>query len=413
MKTVKVFHIGLGNFGRYGFEKFCEMQRHYEEVDVRLEGVCDSDFEKLEKAEKFAEAQGLEVDSFESVEEVYQAAIEADDDECKVMVYDAGPSETHADHIYRSLRNGFFHLAEKPPSMTREEHIEEKKLMLDGDVRFTVDFIERESPVVKKASKMVKEKNVESIEVFRESSIGIQKLLNPVERSGVKGGAVLDKMCHEAFIMDFTEPEKVEEVEKKYYMPYSEDGEDLMSIRGGKTRELGELTAEGMCTAKISGNSEIILNSSWLGVSQRARTLTEELENITGHNPINSEFVAPKGRGYSDEECRFFVIKGEKDLFGDMLNKKLFDLDTGEEVDTPNLIHDQMYRVLESSVRCAAGLENNTMSEEEIDRFMSLIFDITEKNSGTPFDEVEKANSKVSELILDNVFEAEETKTSV
>ena len=415
MEKVKVFHIGLGSFGRYGFEKFVEMDNHYEEVDVELVGVCDKDFERVEKAEKFAESQGLELRSWENIEETYSAAEQEDDEDCKILIYDAGPTQMHAEHIYRSLRNNFFHLAEKPPSMTREEHIREKKLMLDNEVRFTVDFIERESPVVKKALKILDGRNIDSIEAFRESTIGVQKLLNPIERSGVKGGAVMDKMCHEAYIMDLVEPEKLENVEKEYYMPFSFNGEALMSIRGGKTSEIGDLTAAGTVTAKISGNADIILHSSWLGASNRARTLGKELENLTGHNPLTSEFRTVSEKGLLDEECRFFVVKGERELFGDMLNKKLFNLETGEKIDLGSQMHDQLYRTLESSVRCAAGLENNSMTEEEIDQFMNLIFDISESNEKDldVFEQVEKANSRVSDLILDNVFEAEALKEEV
>ena len=415
MEKVKVFHIGLGSFGRYGFEKFVEMDKHYEEVDVELVGVCDKDFERVENAEKFAESQGLEINSWENIEEAYKAAEEENNVDCKILIYDAGPTQMHAEHIYRSLRNGFFHLAEKPPSMNREEHIREKKLMLDNDVRFTADFIERESPVVKKALKILDGQNIESIEAFRESTIGVQKLLNPIERSGVKGGAIMDKMCHEAYIMDLVEPEDVENVEKEYYMPFSFNGEALMSIRGGKTSEIGDLTAAGTATAKISGDADIILHSSWLGSSNRARTLGKELENLTGHNPVTSEFRTVSKKGLLDEESRFFVIKGDRELFGDMLNKRLFDLESREEIELTNPIHDQLYRTLESSIRCAAGLENNSMSEEEIDQFMNLIFDISESNEDDldVFEQVEKANSRVSELILDNVFEAEAVKEEV
>jgi predicted dehydrogenase len=415
MEKVKVFHVGLDSFGRHGFEKFIEMDKFYERVDVELVGVCDSDPERLENAEKLADSQDLDIETWESIEEAYQKARKENDDNSKILIYDAGPPEMHAEHIYRSLRNGFYHLAEKPPSMTREEHIKEKKLMLDGDVRFTVDFIERESPVISKTLQILKDREIESMEIFRESSIGVEKLTNKVERSGVKGGAVLDKMCHEAYLMDLAEPEEVENVEKEYLMPYSENGEALMSVRGGKTREIGELTAAGMCTANIYGSCDITLHGSWLGLSERARTLGKELEKMTGHNPVKSDFSLTPNRGLLDEEARFFVIKGERDLFGDMLHERIFDLETGEEIETPDLLHDQLYRVLESSVKHAVGLEGNLLTEDEIDRFMNIIFDISESQpeKADVYEEVEKANSRVSELIADNVFEAEASKSEL
>ena len=414
MKEVKVFQIGLGSFGRHGFEKFVEMEKHYKDVDVELYGVSDSDFEKLDNAEKFAESQGLEIETFNSVEKIYREAEKQNSQDAKILIYDAGPTELHAEHIFRSLRNNFFHLAEKPPSMTREDHIKEKKLMLDNDVRFTVDFIERESPVVKKALELAEGKNIESIEAFRESSIGIQKMLQPVERMGVKGGAVLDKMSHEAYIMDFADVGELESIEKNFYMPFDVGSDSFMNIRSGKTSKIDEETAAGTCTARISGNTDIILHSSWLGVSERARTLGEELEELTGLNPLESDFRVLGEEGFLDEECRFFVLKGEKELFGDMLHKKLFNLETGEEIELKSTLHDQLYRVLESSVRCAADLENNALSENEIDQYMNLIFDISEHyEEQDTFDALEASNSRVKERILDNVFEAEGLKEEV
>ena len=414
MKEVKVFQIGLGSFGRHGFEKFVEMEKHYKDVDVELYGVSDSDFEKLDNAEKFAESQGLEIETFNSVEKIYREAEKQNSQDAKILIYDAGPTELHAEHIFRSLRNNFFHLAEKPPSMTREDHIKEKKLMLDNDVRFTVDFIERESPVVKKALELTEGKNIESIEAFRESSIGIQKMLQPVERMGVKGGAVLDKMSHEAYIMDFADVGELESIEKEFYMPFDVGSDSFMNIRSGKASKIDEETAAGACTARISGNTDIILHSSWLGVSERARTLGEELEELTGLNPVESDFRVLGEEGFLDEECRFFVLKGEKELFGDMLHKKLFNLETGEKIELKSTLHDQLYRVLESSVRCAAGLENNVLTEEEIDQYMNLIFDISEHyDEQDTFDALEASNSRVKERILDNVFEAEGLKEEV
>lgn len=415
VEKVKVFQIGLGSFGRHGFEKFIEMEKHYRDVDLELIGVCDSDFERLDMAEKFADSQDVGIETFNSTEKAYQRAEKENCEECKILIYDAGPTELHAEHIFRSLRNGFFHLAEKPPSMTREDHIREKKLMLDNDVRFTVDFIERESPVVKKALKLLEGKDIDSIEVFRESTLGIQKILEPVERMGVKGGAVLDKMSHEAYILDFLEPDfELEEVKKKYFMPFDVGSDSFMDIRSGKASKINELTASGMCTAKISGEADIILHSSWLGSSERARTLGEELADVTGHNPVESDFSVLGEEGFLDEECRFFVIKGNRDLFGDMLHKRLFDLETGEEIELDSGLHDQLYRVLESSVRSAAGLENNSLTEEEIDEYMNLIFDISESyEKEDEFEMLQTVNSRVKERILENVFETEGLKEEV
>ena len=262
VKKVKVFQIGLDDFGRHGFEKLIELQKHYHKVDVELAGVCDLDIDKLQNARKFARSQGVETEFFTSVEEIYDAAEKTSEDE-KIMIYDAGPTDLHAEHIYRSLRHNFFHLAEKPPSMKREDHIKEKKLMLDNDVRFTVDFIERESAVIQKILELTRNKEIKSIEAFRESTLGIQKILEPVKNSGTKGGAVLDKMCHEAYIMDLIDGDiEVENVEKSFYMPFERNSDSFMTIESGKVHEASEKVAEGQCTAQLTGSADVTLHSS-------------------------------------------------------------------------------------------------------------------------------------------------------
>lgn len=416
METVKVFHIGLGSFGRHGFEKLIELDRHYNDVNVVVEAVCDEDQEKLEAAAKFADSQNVEIETFTDVEDCYQRAEEADSDECNVLIYDAGPSELHAEHIYRSLRKGFFHLAEKPPSLTREDHIKEKKLMYDSEVRFTVDFIERESPVVKKALKITDENSIDSIEVFRESTKGLKKLTNPIDHNKIQGGAVLDKMCHEAFLLDFVGSDwKIENIEKDY-MPFEIESDSFMTMSSGKSPSISKKCAESRYSIEISQeDTDLVLNGSWLGCSQRSKKLSEKIESVTDHSVINTDFGVQEGKGIIDEEARFFILEGDTDLVGDMLNDRLFNLETGEEIEVPSLIHDQLYRVLESSVRCAADLENNTLDEEVLDQFMDVVFDVSEyyDSSLDEFEALEKSNDLIRSLFVDHVFEAEGVREHV
>lgn len=405
MKTVKVYQVGLGSFGRYGFEKFVEMHGHFDQVDVRLKGLCEPDFEKREAAEKFAGAKGIEIETFDSPDEMYDAAEEEDGE---VLVYDAGPSGEHPDNIYRSMRRGFYHVAEKPPSMTREEHIKERKLAADSDVMWKVDFIERESPVVKKAVEMVEGKNIDRIEVFRQSSVGVQKMLEPVKRAGVMGGDVLDKMVHEIYVLDLLEAAgnpvelELEGTCCDYFMPYTKGSEKMLDIHGGYTEEIDEKVATGQTSADFSsGDTDVKLHSSWLGLSDEAREKVETLE--LDWSPFKEEFVESGDAAFRSEETRFFVLEGEKNLFGDMLNGKLFDLDSREEVELPDLLHDQLYRVLEKSVRAAAGEKDRSVSEEEIDVFMNALYDVRQEIIDSEhdfFECLEEANSRVAMLVF-------------
>lgn len=402
---MKVYQIGVGDFGRYGFEKLVEMHNHLEEVNVELTGICDRDPSQREDVEKFAKANNIDLKTFKSVDELYRDADKYEE----VLIYDAGPSQTHADNIYKSMRYGFFHIAEKPPSMKREQHIQEKKLAETNQVFWKADFIERQSPVVIKALELLENEEIESIEIFRESSIGAQKTLEP-HRLGVRGGDILDKMSHEVYLLDFLERTgneleiSLDAAKTRYYQLKNEKSDAFMNIEGGKTTEINENIATAMTTAKFSsGNVEISLNSSWLGASDRAINISRTIEERTGHQVINEDHQEAGNQVFLNQENRFFVIRGSKDLVGDMLNQKLFNLETGEKIELPSTMHDQLYRVLENSIKSAAGLEERNISAKETDIFMNALFDVRDSaidEHDDEYTEMEKARDKLRELIF-------------
>lgn len=415
MKELKIYQIGLGSFGRYGFEKIVELHNHFEEIDVRLCGVSEKDFDRLEAAEKFASHNGVELETFSTARELYEAAKE---EEGQVMVYDAGPAEAHSEHIYRSLQNGFYHLAEKPPSLTRENHRKEKELARDRDVFYKVDFIERESPVVRKTLELLEGEDIASIKVFRESSIGAQKVLQPVERQGVKGGDVLGKMTHEVYVLDFleragNEPElEIEGAEAEYFMPKKPGSEKMMALDGGITDEIGQKVATARTSAAFDSSGTLVeLHSSWVGLSDETRDAASKVREATGADVTDSGYSEISGRAFLDEEARFFIVEGSRNLVGDMLNKRLYDLDTGEEIDTPDLMHDQLYRVIEKAVLAAAGKEPGAeIGEKEVDVFMEAVFDVRKhaiEEAEEYLEELEAANSRLREMIVEDKEEEE------
>jgi predicted dehydrogenase len=421
METVKIYQIGVGSFGRFGFEKFIEMEKHLPEAEAEVVGVCDQDPERVERAKKFAEVHGSSIETFTEKDEMYK---HADDQEGQVLVYDATSSDQHSDNVYESLRRGFYHISEKPSSMTREAHLEEKKLSQDRDVKFLVDFIERENPVVKKALEILEGEEIDTIKIFRENSVGVQKILHPVNRSGVRGGDVLDKMIHEIYSLDFLEQVnesfnlELEEADVKYFMPKDFDSEKLMSVDGGYTRDINEETATAMTEAVLeSGDASVELHSSWIGLSDSSRSAAEKFREELGEEFFDQEFVHGDDgeKAYVYEDARFFVIRGSRNLAGDMLNERLYDLETGEEVETRDLLHDQLYRVLEDAVLEAAGLQEAEISEKEINVFMNRIFDIREEGMEGKdfFEELEKANEKLESLAVQDgkILENEESET--
>lgn len=423
MKTVKVFQIGLGSFGRHGFEKFVEMEQHLSEADVEIVGVADTDIERLRAAENYGEVHDVELETYRGASELYSRAeaVKESGEDVEVLVYDAGPTEQHSDHIYESLQRGFYHLAEKPSSMKREEHIREKQLSEDRDVMWKVDFIERENPVVKKTLEILEDEEVESIEVFRESGIGLEKLIDPVKRLGVKGGDILDKMVHEVYVLDFLEEVnggyelELENAEPEFFMPKDFDSQKLMSLSSGYTEGINENTATAMTHAEFSSNGTTVrLNSSWLGMSDEAQSKAKEIREKTGEDVFKRDFVQESEKAHLGEEARFFIIKGSVNLVGDMLHGRLFDMETGEQIELRDYMHDQLYRVLESSVLEAAGISENPVSEKETDVFMNAIFDI--RDAAVEEDdfrkELEAGKEKLDSLVVEDgkILENEESE---
>lgn len=416
MDKVRVYQIGLGSFGWNGFEKLVELTQEFEKIE--LAGICEKDFDLIDRAKRYAENSDIEIDIYKRTEKMYTEARESKEPGTQVMVYDAGPATSHAEHIYQSMNNNFFHLAEKPPSMTRGQHMKEKRLASEGKAMWTVDFIERESPVVKKALELI-EGDIQSIEVFRESSIGVKKTINE-RRPGVVGGDILDKMTHEVYVLDIlehTDPKneiKLEEVECKHFQPRKTEGQYLTDIYGGRTDSINMETSTAMTQAELSyGDTTVKLNSSWIGLSREAMIKSQQLEKATGRKFFERKFSTVDGKAFTNEECRFFILKGDRELAGDMLRKELYDLETGKQIELDSYLHDQLYRVIEKAVFHAGGKDVEIVPEEEINSFMNTVFDIKESVNFDRdyFEEIEKTQQKINKMISEDrkIYEPEKS----
>lgn len=415
---LKVYQIGVGSFGKFGFEKLIELHNNFDTVNVTVEGVCDSDHDHLEKAEKFAKANDVDIETFSTTEKMYEAAAEEEE---QVMVYDAGSADTHSDNVYTSMQHGFFHLAERPPSMSRGEHLKEKELAEKNQAMWKCDFIERENPVVKKALELIEDRKIDKIKVFRQSSVGIQKILNPVKRFGVKGGDILDKMVHEVYVLDFLEKAgydfnlELKNAETRFFLPKRRRSEKLMSLTGNYTESINYQTATAQTEAVFEADGvDVELHSSWLGLSEKAVLEAQRIRGETGHEVAERDYSTTEGKAFADEECRFFVIEGERCLMGDMLHQKLYDLEPEKQIPLDYYLHDQLYRVIEKAVLKTAGKDVETISEKETDVFMNSLFDVKDEvSSGNFLEEREKALQKVEKMIIDDgkLLENKEAKT--
>ncbi|NMJ77447.1 hypothetical protein GLU64_03490 [Nanohaloarchaea archaeon] len=155
------------------------------------------------------------------------------------------------------------------------------------------------------------------------------------------------------------------------------------------------------------------MNSSWFGASQEAEEIAEEVNQKMDKKIIEREYIQEEDKVYQDEEARFFLLEGSRRILGDMLDSKLYDLEKQEEISTPDLLHDQLYRVLENSVLEAADIVENPVGEKETDTFMNAIFNVRDKAVQTEgfWQELEKAHRKLDAEILEDGKTLEDTES--
>jgi len=140
----------------------------------------------------------------------------------------------------------------------------------------------------------------------------------------------------------------------------------------------------------------------------------KKIRGETDHVVFDRDYSKLDEKVFLNEECRFFVIEGERCLMGDMLHQKLYDLEAEEQIPLDYYIHDPLYRVIEKAVLKAAGKEAETISEKETDVFMNSIFDVKEAVSNGDFlKERNKALEKVENMIIEDgkIIENKEAET--
>jgi hypothetical protein len=303
------------------------------------------------------------------------------------MIYDVGPSELHYSHLLKSMKFGFWHLTEKPPALTKEEFEVELKL----PKKWNCNFIEEENEVILTAINYLKRNKlkIKSIEIFRESSIGLQKILGTFAREAIKGGCLLDKSIHEIYIFSFLNAckqgiknIKLTKTRVDYLMIESLNKNNFLDIFGQVKNEISKdiATAESIVGGILETKKSKIpfkLYSSWLGVSEEGKRISSKLKKLT-----NYEFVRrkqEKGMEIPYEDFRLFILNcGSVSLYGEMKNKKLFVEKNGkiEEIKLLNLEEDQLYRILEKSVFKVSRGEETRL--ENMKNIMKIIFDSKE-----------------------------------
>lgn len=393
MKKVLVYQIGYGQWGSMGFEKFLDMKKTVNNIDIA--GICDIKPDRRKAAEDSAKKAGLKLKTFALSFEMYKDAIEKQKQGNIILIYDAGPSELHAAHLAKSMEHGFFHVAEKPPFFSRKEKKKIDELTKKHNGSWTVDLIEDESPVVKTALEYARANKIriKRISAYRYNSITLKKLVLEEHRLGVTGGDLLDKLLHEAYLSRFLENYRKAIIRKAkcdFFMISSVEKPKIIGIHGKIPERKDEIATaqssiEGVFITK-SARIHFALGSGWLGVPEKIKTTVNNIEKQIGSALILSRVMNADGKRFLDEELRIFIIEGiigknKFMLVGDMKGKKLYE-NVGrkwKQLSLLELENDQLYRVLRNAVSTAEGKEGFSITRKEIDFIMDIILAAREK----------------------------------
>jgi hypothetical protein len=377
--VVNVYLVGNGST----FKQSLECLTHIAKFSPKVSAT-------VSKVKTDALDTGSQIKTADSMQEIYR---DARGKKGKVMICDLGKASERNTRIARCLKNGFSYLAERPSALRREDHLRQKKMAEEADIRWMVDHHERENPVVRRALQICSNEDVQSVQAFCQNSKGILTALKKYPKNSVRGGDVLTSMNHLIYGLDFVDVNTIKSAEAEFYLPASPDS--LMSLDGGRKFEVDKRTATAQSKAELEGDGSLTMHSGLLGASKEAHELASEIESGFGYNPINTQIVQAEGKAVKLEDARFFKVEGSRTLFGDLANGKILDLDSKEEIDPEPDSHSPLYRLLEKACMEAEGHGVFTVPQKERERFSKLLFDIRERFDGSFENEINQSNKKL------------------
>ena len=275
---------------------------------------------------RFAEAAGHSPEGFDTLESLYSRAGTTD----KGLVVDTTPVEESFDALDRAHRHDVPHLVEHPSTATAEERKAERIAAASAGVSWMSDVLAHNNPAVRAAKDEIDE--VHGLKAFCESSVGVEKYLGVMSSGRTHGCDVLDRMQHLSYVNELADLREVETAEARSVMPA---GDGAMSVNGGPT-EKEEMLATARTHARLEGNAEIELYSSWTGTSQEAERVAERVNSEIARNPIRRSVASSGDHTYRSVDARFFIVEGDTELFGDLVSGRLYELGSGKEIDTPS-----------------------------------------------------------------------------
>ncbi len=368
MEKIFVYQIGCGKFGSVFFERIFEVARDFGEAEIHVSGVAEINRKRREKAQEIARKFGREIKTFSHTFHLYKHAEEFKK-EGKIVIYDASPSHMHFSHIVKSLEHGFYHLAEKPPYMSRKE----MKVLKGMNKKYlwSCDLIEFENPAVITVANFMKANDFapEKVCIYRFNSIGKRKISEPEHRVGVTGGCLFDKTVHEAYAFEIlgVKSFKISSVEAEF-MKFNNS---YLSIFGEKQKEIDKNTAFSQVLVKgvfSSRDCEIPfeLGSGWVGIPENVRKFLNE----------NFRELLPKI--VVNDELRIFIAEsGDRTLVADMKNFRvhLKERSRIEELPLITLEKDQIYRIFTKFCNHVLGKNAFPVKHEHIEMIMNFIFE--------------------------------------
>jgi hypothetical protein len=201
MGDVGIVFLGFGRMGRAAHTSFLQAsdQLRKNGIEPRLLAVLETDTEVIRTLPNYTEAKAILVEDASSQRNAISALLRTElglRTEDEFLVYDATPSPCHQRNLVDVCETfpRALYLGEKPLFTSRSQ-----LSVLDRFAdRVLCDFVESQNEAVLKLLEMQRAGfRIERLRFWRMNSTGLRRLLEPEERGGVTGGALLDKGIHD------------------------------------------------------------------------------------------------------------------------------------------------------------------------------------------------------------------------
>jgi len=210
MIKVAIGIIGIGYQGFRGFISLLAIEEILRNDGIKIGGIIiiEPDSDARKDCERISKVLYFPVKLFSSLDEFFYFIERKKDNFLKkfncIIFYDASPTKWHSKNLNQIIYYNLYYNLNIPTYYFGEKPISTDKFQLyawlkEEKLKFYCNFTELQNSAYLTLKSYLDETNfqINSFKFWRASSIGFQKLIDPIQRTGITGGALEDKGIHD------------------------------------------------------------------------------------------------------------------------------------------------------------------------------------------------------------------------